>query len=176
MNGSDDSIARALFPKGTEFDGLDRAQLLEQYKIMVQTSETLVGRRQNVNTYFLSVNTLLLTAIGLVVREEVTAKPGSSEVLLFLLGVTGVLLAIAWRRLVKSYRQLNTGKFRVINLLEKNLPASLFDAEWEALGRGGDKDKYRPFTATESVIPWIFAALYAAAIIQAMVRYLWLVA
>ena len=173
MTDSDGSIEKTLFPKGTEFGDLERAQLLEQYKIMVQSSETLVARRQSVNTFFLSVNTLLLTAVGLVVREEIAEQKATSEVLLFVLGITGVLLAFAWRRLVTSYRQLNTGKFQVIDALEEHLPASMFAAEWEALGRGRDKGKYRPFTATEAVIPWVFGAIYVVAVVQGVIGFDW---
>ena len=34
--------------------------LLEQYKLFVGTSEALVSRRQQVNTFFLSVNSIIL--------------------------------------------------------------------------------------------------------------------
>ena len=34
--------------------------LLEQYKLFVGTSESLVSRRQQVNTFFLAVNSILL--------------------------------------------------------------------------------------------------------------------
>ena len=43
---------------------------MEQYKLFVDTSERLVARRQLVNTFFfLSVNTLTLSAIGLIATE-----------------------------------------------------------------------------------------------------------
>ncbi len=166
MSAENHDLESILFPKGTDFTDNDRVRLLEQYKLLVQTSETLVSRRQNVNTFFLSVNTLLLAAIGLFGEEEVVKTIGDTRIFLVILGVTGILLAYAWARLVKSYRQLNAGKFDVINLLEKHLPASMFYAEWIALGEGKDRKKYAPFTSTEAAIPWIFGSLYALAIIQ----------
>ena len=46
---------------------------MEQYRLFVDTSERLVARRQVVNTFFLSVNTLALPALGLVAREVQTS-------------------------------------------------------------------------------------------------------
>ena len=171
MSASDNPIEDALFPKGTEFDENTVGHLLEQYKLLVQTSETLVTRRQSVHTFFLSVNTLLLTAIGLVTKELSGGVLENSNPLIFVLGLTGVLLAISWHRIIKSYGQLNRGKFTIINLLEKKLPASMFEAEWIALGEGKDKKIYRPFTSAETLIPRIFGLLYIAAMFQSIVGF-----
>ena len=69
-------------------------------------------------------------------------------------------MCVSWRRLVRSYAQLNTGKFFVIDRIENCLPAALFRAEWKALGEGRDKQKYRSFTKTEATVPIVFVALY----------------
>jgi hypothetical protein len=153
-------LESVLFPSG--IDEQNRSALLEQYKLLVQTSETLVGRRQTVNTFFLSINSLLLAAIGLFAKEGIPGPLTGFGVLA--LGIAGLVLCVAWRRLVHSYRQLNAGKFEVIHLLEKHLPASVFKAEWEALGAGRDKGKYQPFTRTEAAIPWVFGILYVVAV------------
>jgi hypothetical protein len=72
----------------------------------------------------------------------------------------GVVLCYSWYRLVRSYKDLNSGKFKVVHAIESRLPASPYDAEWEAVGRGEDKNLYLPFTHIEIRIPWVFAALY----------------
>lgn len=153
-----------LFPAGADADKADwQSRLLEQYKLLVQTSEALVARRQTVNTFFLSINTFLLSATGILATQRLSARLGGLS--LVALGMAGFVLCFAWRRLVISYRQLNAGKFEVIHLIEKHLPASIFHAEWEALGSGKDKTKYYPFTRTEGCIPWLFGAVYAFALI-----------
>ena len=153
------SFESILFPNGTDFDrGQSQAHLLDQYKLLVQTSETLVRRRDNLNTFFLSINSLLLAAIGLMAKEGFPENFGGLSIIV--LGVAGIVLSISWRKLVHSYRQLNAGKFKVLHHLEKYLPASIFDAEWIALGEGKDKTKYTPFTKTETVAPWVFTGLY----------------
>ena len=131
--------------------------LFEQYKLIVGTSEALVSRRQQVNTFFLSVNSIILAAIGLLIRENAANTiVGPAFVVL---GVSGMILCFAWWRMILSFRQLNRGKFDVILALESRLPARIFAAEWEALGRGEDPSKYKPFTKTEFWIPRIMGGL-----------------
>lgn len=136
--------------------------LLEQYKIIVQSSEDLVRRRLAVNTFFVTVNSIVLASPGLIRESEQNNK---FSVGLVVLGIVGILICIAWNGLVKSYRQLNRGKFVVIHALENKLPAAVFRAEWIALGQGKYKSIYKPFTATESSLSKIFSLLYAAMII-----------
>lgn len=156
-----------LFPRGTTFNDRELSLLMEEYKLIVETSEKLVARRQTVNTFFLSVNAVLLSAAGVVIAEVTTKSPAGWG--LIAIGLAGILLSITWRKLVHSYRQLNAGKFEVIHLLEQYIPAALFKAEWTALGEGRDKKKYTPFTKTESLIPIVFILLYVASIVGGIV-------
>jgi hypothetical protein len=161
-NEDEGRLLGILFPNGVALSDSQRSQLLELYKLFVQTSESLVQRRQSVNAFFITVNSLLLTGVGLFANTGLKANYGGAG--LVALGMTGAIASIAWARLVRSYRQLNTGKFRIINLLETQLPAAMFQAEWEALGEGKDHSKYRPFTATEPVIAHVFVVLYAVVV------------
>jgi hypothetical protein len=156
-----DPIDQILLPDGPPTDATDRAQLLEQYKLMVQTSEALVARRQGTNTFFLTANGVLLTALGLFVRQGADPRRHSAVIAIFCL--TGLIISWAWRSLLISFGQLNKGKFAVILRMEKRLVASIFDAEWEALGRGSDPKVYRSFTESESRVPMIFMSIYVLA-------------
>lgn len=162
-SGRPDSVERVLLPTGRPETPDGRAQLFELYKIMVQTSEALVARRQGTNTYFLTANGLLLTAIGLFVRQGANVRSHSAVVAIFC--ITGLIVSWAWRTLLISFGQLNKGKFAVILRLEKALTASIFDAEWEALDRGRNKKTYRSFTKSESRVPLIFGAVYLVALV-----------
>ena len=131
---------------------------MEQYKLFVETSERLVARRQVVNTFFLSANALALSALGLFAKE-------ASQSPLVALGIVAIagaalVLCVAWKTLVGSYRQLTSGKFAVIDRLEDRLPAALFRGEWAALGAGEDPKVYKPFTATEQRVSKTFIAVY----------------
>ena len=58
--------------------------------------------------------------------------------------IAGMLLFYSWYRLVRSYKGLNSGKFRVIHSFESKLPASSYDAEWVSVGEGKDPELYLP--------------------------------
>jgi hypothetical protein len=150
-------------PHGPPSTPEGKAQLLELYKLMVQSSEALAARRIGTNTFFLTANGALLTAIGLFVRQGADTRSHGLVISTFCL--VGIIVAAAWRNLIVSFGQLNSGKFAVILRVEKVLAAAVFDAEWEALGRGKDKKRYRTFTDSERRIPVIFMAIYACAFI-----------
>ncbi len=145
--------------------------LMEQYKLLVETSERLVARRQVVNTFFLSANALALSALGLIAKEA-SRSPLAAVGIVTIAGAA-LLLCVAWKSLVRSYAQLNGGKFAVIDRLEQKLPAALFRAEWAALSEGQDPKVYKPFTATEQGVSKIFIAVYALTATGAVV---WLIA
>jgi hypothetical protein len=57
----------------------------------------------------------------------------------------------------------------VIHLLEKQLPARLFRAEWGALGEGKDPQKYMPFHRVEAKLPQAFLVCYAMVLVLVVV-------
>ena len=72
-------------------------------------------------------------------------------------------LCLAWFWLVRSYRQLNSGKYAVIGALEERRPASPYwRAEWTALGEGKHKGKYWPLTHLEQWVPAAFGLTYVS--------------
>lgn len=127
-------------------------------------ADKISERRQSANSFFLTVNTALIAFLGLVASPDVGSDAGvaASPPLPWVLVVSaaGVVLCYTWYRLVRSYKGLNSGKFKVIHAIESRLPASPYDAEWEAVGRGENRKLYLPFTHIEIYIPWVFAALY----------------
>ncbi len=128
---------------------------LEQYKIYLEMLDRISDRRQKANEFFLALNTALLGFLG-----YVQIKDGYSNFLFTVAPIAGICLTYYWYVMVKSYRDLNTGKFKVIHAVEQRLPISLFDTEWDVVGRGKDKNLYLPFTHIEIKVPWVFIVLY----------------
>lgn len=159
-------FAEVLFPFGPPEGDVATQQTLDLYKIMVQSSEGLVGRRQAVNTFFLTMNGALLTASGLIVQNSAGNRMGGLGVAV--LAIAGAILCGAWRSLISSFGQLNRGKFQVINYIERYLKASIYAAEWEALGRGEDPAIYRSFTSREIWVPNALLALHSVTIVVAL--------
>lgn len=153
-------------PQADPADPADTATILEQYKLYVEMADRVSARRGLTNTFFLSLNTALLTAIGVVwAHHPSKARWGVVIPLVVLLGE-----CITWFSLVRSYRQLNSAKYAVVGALERRLPASPYwSAEWKALGEGRDRARYWPITHLEQAVPLLFAAAYVAGFIALIV-------
>jgi hypothetical protein len=126
-------------------------------------ADKISDRRQSTNTFFLTVNTALIAFLGVVAKlgtDGTSAYPPLPWVLA--VSAAGVVLCYAWYRLVRSYKDLNSGKFAVVHALESKLPSSPYHAEWVSVGEGKDPKLYLPFTHVETKIPWVFVALYVA--------------
>lgn len=156
-----EGVDSTLFPNGVPTSKNDHATVLTLYQMMVASSERLVDRRQGVNTFFLTINGAIVAAAGFVLGTSITTQLQSAG--LAALTIAGAILAFAWWSLLVSFGQLNTGKFEVINVLERQLPASIYTAEWKALGEGNDPKKYRSFTSREVWVPRVFLVVYGAA-------------
>lgn len=137
--------------------------LMEQYKLYIELMDKVSERRHNANSFFLTVNTVLITALtGFI---SFTRQLSTQTGWVLVAAAAGITFCLTWKRLIRSYSQLNRGKFQIIHLLETRLPARLFDAEWVALGEGKDKEKYRTFTSMEIWVPLVFAGLYGLLIL-----------
>jgi hypothetical protein len=131
--------------------------VLEQYLMFVEMADRVSARRGLTNTFFLTLNTAILTAVGAVFED---GMPAVRWVFVFPVAALTIQCA-AWFWLVRSYRQLNSAKFVVIGALEESLPASPYwRAEWKALGEGKDRSKYWPLTHLEQWTPILFATVY----------------
>ena len=163
----DSSIPRlALLQRSREEYGEQYAEhLFEQYKLAVEMADRVSARRMQANSFFLGVNTVLVSIFSLLFKDTDFLPTG-------LLGlaplVAVLLLCYVWWRIVKSYRQLNSGKYAVVLELEKLLPVTPYAAEWEALGRGKLPKKYLPLTHIEHWVPIAFGCLYLSLALAAV--------
>lgn len=142
-------------------DSLNTNVLLEQYKIFLQTSEDLVSRRQSVNNFYISVNSALTGIWGMI--WALNMQPMYKFFIGLLISIVGIILSVSWIKILSSYGNLNASKMKIISYIEKQLPASLYDAEWEALSDKLNKKKYVSFTDCEKRIPLLFIAVYICA-------------
>lgn len=151
------------FPSDQQYAENEKYQdhLLDQYKLYVEMADRVSARRQTANSYFLSINTAILGFVG-----YVTTKSAGDQV--WVLGLVGIVLSYLWYRIIVSYRDLNSAKFKVVHEIEKRLPISPYDAEWEAMGRGKEPSLYHPLTHIEKGVPWVFLALHAFIVLRAV--------
>lgn len=137
---------------GSEFE----KHLFEQYKLYVEMADRISARRMLANSFFVGVHTALITAFTVLLKEKVLL-PTFVGLAPFL---AVILLCFVWWRVVHSYRQLNSGKFKVVHALEQMLPVAPYDAEWISLGEGKNRKLYLPLTHIENWVPVCFGVLY----------------
>lgn len=124
--------------------------LLEQYKLAVEMADRISQRRQQANTFFVSVVSVLTVA-------------NSSQLITEWHWTWAVTSAVAlvcwlWWRLLGTYRALNDAKFKVIHEMEKALPFAAFALEQQHY-QSSKQHHYVPLSRTEQWVPILFASL-----------------
>jgi hypothetical protein len=134
-----------------------KEHLLEQYKLYLAGIEKISDRRLSANNYFIAVNTALLALVGFINQGKIENDYTS---LIATVSTAGIIICIIFWFLIRSYKQLNTGKFEVLHKIEEKLPLSLYKFEWQVLKEGKSIQTYFPFSHIEGFIPWVFGFLY----------------
>ncbi|MFE0173539.1 hypothetical protein ACFWZ2_14570 [Streptomyces sp. NPDC059002] len=137
----------------------NRAEILELYQLAVEMADRVSSRRGSANAFFLSVQTAVVTLVGFGF-PKLSASPWWVALPVALAGVT---LSAAWWLQLRSYRDLNTAKFKVINNLERRLPVRIFSDEWASLRSDpvpGWRKRYAELGTSERVVPLVFAVAH----------------
>lgn len=142
-----------------------KQRLIEIYKLHVDLSNKVSERRGQTNMFYI---TLLSGMIALLSFSD-----GSimnlihPNLILFIIGLIGVLLCIIWYFNIHSYRQLNSGKFKTLHELEQKIDYPFFEREWELLGKGKKSKIYfqlsrvEQFTPLLLIIPYLIILIYS---------------
>lgn len=124
--------------------------LLEQYKLAVEMADRISQRRQQANTFFVSVVSLLTVANS----SQLFAESSWT----WAVAITVALVCWLWWRLLGTYRALNSAKFKVILDIEEALPVAVFAQEQEHY-KSSKRHRYAPLSRTEQLVPILFAIL-----------------
>jgi len=145
-----------------------KKHMLELYKLYVEMADNVSTRRCNANTFFLSVNTLLVAAIG-VLTELQSGLETLNMWWVLVTSFAGILFSWTWLSTVNCYKQLNSGKFKIIHLIEQKLPLAMYKAEWAYLKPKKGVSRYKQLTVVEMWVPKIFAIVYLVLMIMAAI-------
>jgi hypothetical protein len=125
----------------------DRKLKLDQYKIMVSSTEKVTENRMKVNNLFFTITSSILS-VGFVLGKtfgfSIKAMLG-----MLTLTILSLIVSYFWEKLILSYALLNRGKFKVIDKIEKQLRTNMFEDEWKILTQ---EIKYEPNSKTETTI------------------------
>jgi hypothetical protein len=131
----------------------------ELYELAVEMADRISARRAVANSFFLTVNTALATLAGAGAFGWYAAA-------------AGIVVAVSWWAVLRSYRHLNAAKFRVILAMEERLPMQVFGQEWVHLTTEGGRPasrRYRELGSVERIVPWVFVAIYGVELVRPFV-------
>ncbi len=142
-----------------------KEDIIEQYKVYLETSEQVLNRRQSTSNFYTTLNTSILgvgtTVSGILLGLEIINNSIMITSMIFLIiGLLGFMLCFNWLCLLESYGKLNSSKITVISEIEKRLPVNIYDTEWKVMGEKLGERKYVSFTKLEKRIPCIFMIIY----------------
>lgn len=136
-------------------EGYDAA-VLEQWKTCVEMANSNTEKRNNANNLFITINSALFAVITF-----------AWDYKSILLSIIGIVVCVLWLSSIRSYKQLSSVKYDIVNEIEKKLPLAPFTYEWEKLKL---EHNYVGLTRIENVLPWLFLVLYAVAIIYPILK------
>ena len=142
---------------------VDRNELLEIYKLHAELADRVSQRREAANRLYVSLLAGLAAFLAVLIRFGVGEVP--VQVVLVSVGIVGTALSASWYVVLRSYRQLNTGKFRALHELESRLAYPFFQREWDLLGEGKDRSRYWRVTVVEVGLPCIFFGLFVSLLV-----------
>ena len=144
----------------------EQDQLLEIYKLHAELADRVSQRREGANRLYVSLQVGLAVFLAALIRFGIGDAP--ERLLLVTIGGFGALLSISWFVVIRSYRQLNTEKYRVLSELEKRLPYQFFTLEWDPQSKGTKSNRYWKLTHVEVTLPAILFALFVGLIVYAL--------
>lgn len=153
-----DEIDRTDLPKRME-------DLVAQYQTYVQTSEAILDRRQTISSFYVGVNTAIITAITTIISiligiDLLNNKSLVIGIILLVSSLLSIVLNSNWYFQLDSYGKLNSAKMKVISALEAHMPANIYDTEWRVMSSKIGGKQYRSFTNIEKTVPVVFSVFF----------------
>ncbi|MGW2091496.1 RipA family octameric membrane protein [Promicromonospora sukumoe] len=133
--------------------------VLDLYKIAIEMADRISARRGAANSFYVSLQSAIVTAVGFLLTNNSTNRKILAGVAL-----AGAVTSVTWFLLLRSYRDLNKAKFKVILEMERQLPYGIYGAEWDYLKKDPIKRwrfRYAEFGTIERLVPFIFFVLNA---------------
>lgn len=137
----------------------EKQELLEIYKLHAGLADSVSRQRATANRFYMLVLSGLAVLFSAFLQRENEVPLGW---LMVGFGLFGMLLAVAWYIVIRSYRQLNSGKFKALHELEDKLAYPFFRQEWDLLTEGKERRTYWRLTIVETFVPIIFFLCFAA--------------
>jgi hypothetical protein len=131
--------------------------LLDQYKMYVEMHDRISARRNQVNSFFISILSGLLAIFSIASNQG----PMFNFALIGLVvGFLGFILCILWYFNIRAYRRLVQRKIQVILEMEEFLPFYCYNKENFLREQDLSKNTYIRPTSIEQYVSIIFGIVY----------------
>ena len=140
----------------------------EEYKLFVEDTARFSERRQTISNIYVAVNSLLLAAIGLLIKD-LGARGGWTLLLPLPLVAAGIVISLWWAQLIRKYKLLVGLRIDTLREMEE-LPemaesVKMYHVEDRLYPRDAE-GKMIPgqglnFSDLEVRLPWLFLVLYS---------------
>ncbi|MGF1522668.1 MAG: hypothetical protein ACFBSF_10170 [Leptolyngbyaceae cyanobacterium] len=121
--------------------------LLEQYKLYTEMTDRVSSRRIEANKFYTSLLTGLLALLSIV-----GTSGRFQRIIIFMAALSGIALSLVWMINIRSYKELNSLKFKVIHEMEESLPFPAYSREWQIL-KNNKEISYLRLTKIEQYVP-----------------------
>lgn len=133
-----------------------KEHFLQIYQQFVESINYTSELKLKVNTYFLTINTALITAAGFALsRGDIF----DTSLWKYIVPLGGLLISLIWWAVTYMYKQRNIIKLLMIHCLEKRLPLSLYKTEWELM-QANHHSVRKHFFQIDLFVPWVFVLIY----------------
>jgi hypothetical protein len=136
------------------------------YELYLGTAEKVSDRRANANSWMLAVNSAIVALYGYLQADKPSVDERQKAIWLLAIPAAGLIVCVAWRALLESYRLLNRAKFEVLQKLEGLFPVQPFTREQEVYRI----HRRKGLATVERSIPACFFFLYLVILIAAILR------
>ncbi len=148
----------------------EKQELLEIYKLHAELADSVSKQRGIANRFYM----LVLSGLAVLFSAFLQRKNGVPlGALMIGFGTFGMLLAVAWYIVIRSYRQLNSGKFKALYELEEKLAYPFFKREWDLLKEGTERKTYWRLTIVETFVPIIFFICFCVLLLIGIYLLIW---
>ncbi len=152
---------------------MSQVDKFEEYKFFIEDTARLTERRQTVTNIYVAVNTVLLSAVALLVKDA-GLRPWAAAAATIMLLVAGIVICLFWHQLILRYKKLIGLRLTELRLMEE-LPElagcqrmyHVEDALYprDAQGKMLKRQRGMDFSDLERQLPNVFIALYAVFLI-----------
>ena len=139
----------------------------EEYKLFVEDTARFTDRRQMVTNIYVAVNTILLSAVALLVKDAGLENWAVALAVIAIL-IGGTAVCLFWRQLIHKYKALVGLRIRELRRMEESPELDgchqMYHVEDELYPRDerGEMIKGRGLNISdlERRLPWVFIVLY----------------